>query len=86
MSKTIRKIPWAVPGLAMVAVAAFLAIGLLATNGAAACGCRRLLRTAQWISLWQAPSIALALRLVVYKAIRRQLSSRELIPPPTITR
>ena len=33
MSKTIRKIPWAVPGLAMVAVAAFLAIGLLANNG-----------------------------------------------------
>ena len=33
MSKTIRKIPWAVPGLAMVAVAAFLAIGLLATHG-----------------------------------------------------
>ena len=33
MSKTIRKISWAVPGLAMVAVAAFLAIGLLATHG-----------------------------------------------------
>ena len=33
MSKTIRKIPWAVPGLAAVALAAFLAIGLLATNG-----------------------------------------------------
>ena len=33
MSKTIRKIPWAVPGLAAVALAAFLAIGLLATHG-----------------------------------------------------
>ena len=33
MSKTIRKIPWAVPGLAAVALAAFLAIGLLATYG-----------------------------------------------------
>ena len=33
MSKTIRKIPWAVTGLAAVALAAFLAIGLLATNG-----------------------------------------------------
>ena len=33
MSKAIRKIPWAVPGLAAVALAAFLAIGLLATYG-----------------------------------------------------
>ena len=33
MSKTIRNIPWPVPGLAAVALAAFLAIGLLATYG-----------------------------------------------------